>query len=145
MASGLISRQEQPFATVRDTTPDVLIQKAGAEQLPIIMSYDKAYRSARSDGTQQGHYHSLGAELMAQIPEALEHPLTMIRQKNGRIAEVLDLKDSEGRSICAVIELSAIKDFEGEYLAYNLMVTAYGAKENYIRNMLSKDENTLLK
>ncbi len=143
--SGLISRQEQPFATVRDTTPDVLIQKAGAEQLPIIMSYDKAYRSARSDGTQQGHYHSLGAELMAQIPEALEHPLTMIRQKNGRIAEVLDLKDSEGRSICAVIELSAIKDFEGEYLAYNLMVTAYGAKENYIRNMLSKDENTLLK
>jgi len=143
--SGLISRQEQPFATVRDTTPDVLIQKAGAEQLPIIMSYETAYLSSREDGPQPGHYHSLGAELMAQIPEALEHPLTMVRQKNGRIVEVLDLKDSKGRSVCAVIELSAIKDFEGEYLAYNLMVTAYGAKENYIRNMLDKHENTLIK
>ena len=142
--SGLISRQEQPFAIVRDTTPNLLIQKAGAEQLPIIMSYETTYLSSRKDGPQPGHYHNLGAELMAQIPAALEHPLTMVRQKNGRIVEVLDLKDSEGRSVCTVIELSVIKGFEGEYLAYNLMVTAYGAKENYIRNLLDKDENTLL-
>ncbi len=143
--SGLISRQEQPFAIVRDTTPNLLIQKAGAEQLPIIMSYETAYLSSRKDGPQPGHYHNLGVELMAQIPAALEHPLTMVRQKNGRIVEVLDLKDSEGRSVCTVIELSVIKDFEHQNLAYNLMVTAYGAKENYIRNLLDKDENTLLK
>ena len=142
--SGLISRQEQPFAIVRDTTPNLLIQKAGAEQLPIIMSYETTYLSSRKDGPQPGHYHNLGAALMAQIPAAPEPPLTMVRQKNGRIVEVLDLKDSEGRSVCTVIELSVIKGFEGEYLAYNLMVTAYGAKENYIRNLLDKDENTLL-
>ena len=140
----LISRQEKPFTTVRNTTPDILVRKAGAEQLPVIMSYESAYLSAKADGSQTGHYHKLGAELMDQIPAAMEHPLAIIRQKNGRIAEILDLKDKIGNNIYLSIELSATKDIDGKNSAYNLIITAFGAKENYIKGQLNEEGNDIL-
>ncbi len=143
--SGLISRKEKPFANVRETTPEILVWEAGADPLPIIMSYESAFLSARSEGPQPGHYHKLGAELMSQIPEAMEHPLKIIRQKNGRIAEVLDLKDQNERKVFLSIELSAIKDVDGTHSAYNLIITAFGAEENYIERQLGKEGNTVLK
>ena len=142
--NGLILQREKPFANVRDTTPSVLVQKADADQLPIIMSYESAYLSARSEGAKQGHYHKLGAELMAQIPGAMEQPLALIRQSNGRIAEVLDLKDQAGKRIYLSIELSAVKDIDGENRAYNLIITAFGASEKYIMNRLNQADNHVL-
>ena len=142
--NGLISRQEKPFTNVRSSTPEVLIQKAGADQLPIIMSFESAFLSARAEGSQPGHYHKLGAELMGQIPVAMEKPFILIRQKNGRIAEVLDLKDQKGQNIFLSIELSAIKDVDGKNSAYNLIITAFGADESYIERQLNKEGNIVL-
>ncbi len=142
--SGLISRREKPFANVRDSTPAVLVRKAGAEQLPIIMSYESAYLSARSAGSKPGHYHKLGAKLMGQIPSAMEQPLAVIHQKNGRVAEILDLRDLDGNNIYLSIELSAVKDADGVNSAYNLIITAFGAADKYINGQLKKEGNTVL-
>ena len=81
---------------------------------------------------------------MGQIPVAMEKPFILIRQKNGRIAEVLDLKDQKGQNIFLSIELSAIKDVDGKNSAYNLIITAFGADESYIERQLNKEGNIVL-
>lgn len=142
--SGMVSRDELPFATVSKTTPQVLIDNARAQNLPIIMDYDTLYLSAKKSGDLKGHYHNLGSKVMEEIPNALENPVLMVRLKNGRINEIVQLNDKKGNPVLVSLELSAIKNLGGSFNAYNLVVTAFGAKSNYINNLVSNPDNLVL-
>lgn len=142
--NGAITASEKPFVDVSATTPQTLIDKAGAEQLPVIMSYENAYLSARDSGKQKGHYHDLGADIMSQIPAKMDEPLAIIRQKNGRIAEVLPLTDKQGKNIYAIVELNATKDVGGINKAYNLIISAFGAGTSYIQGQINKKGNEVI-
>lgn len=142
--NGEISKSEKPFANVSDTTPQVLIEKAGAKQLPVIMDFDSVYLASRKNGDKAGHYHNLGADLMSEIPANLNNPLAIIRQANGRIAEILPLSDSKGDRIYVAIELEASKDVNSKNDVYNLVVSSFGAGQNYINNQLNNPNNTVI-
>lgn len=92
----------------------------------------------------KGHYHNLGSNVMAEIPKKLENPVLMIRLGNGRINEIVQLNDKKGNPVLVSLELSAIKNLGGSFNAYNLVVTAFGAKSNYINNLVSNPDNTVL-
>ena len=55
------------------------------------MSRDVAYLAMNKGGTLSGNYHGLGAEIMKVLPTALEDPLYIVKQKNGRIAAVTEI------------------------------------------------------
>lgn len=142
--SGMVNRSELPFATVSNTTPQVLVDRAGAQNLPIIMDYSSVYLAAKKAGDLPGHYHDLGAEVMAEIPGKLNDPVLMVKLDNGRINEVVQLTDKKGNPILVSFELSKVKNLGGSFNAYNLMLTAFGAKTNYINKLTSNPNNTVL-
>ena len=142
--SGIVNRSELPFATVSNTTPQVLVDRAGAQNLPIIMDYSSVYLAAKKAGDLPGHYHDLGAEIMAEIPSKLNDPVLMVKLDNGRINEVVQLTDKKGNPILVSFELSTVKNLGGSFNAYNLMLTAFGAKTNYISKLTSNPNNTVL-
>ena len=142
--SGMVNRSELPFATVSNTTPQVLVDRAGAQNLPIIMDYSSVYLAAKKAGDLPGHYHDLGAEIMAEIPGKLNDPVLMVKLDNGRINEVVQLTDKKGNPILVSFELSTVKNLGGSFNAYNLMLTAFGAKTNYINKLTSNPNNTVL-
>ena len=76
---------------VLDHTPKIYIDKAGANDREIVMSRDVAYLAMNKGGTLSGNYHGLGAEIMKVLPTALEDPLYIVKQKNGRIAAVTEI------------------------------------------------------
>lgn len=142
--AGLVSRGEMPYATVSKNTPQALIKEAGAENLPLIMEYDSVYLATRESGALKGHYHNLGAEVMNEIPKALENPLALVKLENGRINAILELSDKKNDPILVSVELSAIKKYGEKFSAYNLALTAFGAKSNYIKSLLSNPKNKVL-
>lgn len=142
--SGMVNRSELPFATVSNTTPQVLVDRAGAQNLPIIMDYSSVYLAAKKAGDLPGHYHDLGAEIMAEIPGKLNDPVLMVKLDNGRINEVVQLTDKKGNPILVSFELSTVKNLGGSFNAYNLMLTAFGAKTNYINKLTSNPNNTVI-
>lgn len=142
--NGMVSRAEIPFATVSNTTPQILVDRAGAQNLPIIMDYSSVYLAAKKTGELPGHYHDLGADIMAEIPGKLNDPALMVKLENGRINEVVQLTDKKGNPILVSLELSTVKNLGGSFNAYNLMLTAFGAKGNYINKLVSNPNNTVL-
>lgn len=142
--NGMVSRAEIPFATVSNTTPQILVDRAGAQNLPIIMDYSSVYLAAKKAGELPGHYHDLGADIMAEIPGKLNDPALMVKLENGRINEVVQLTDKKGNPILVSLELSTVKNLGGSFNAYNLMLTAFGAKGNYINKLVSNPNNTVL-
>ena len=76
--NGMVNRSELPFATVSNTTPQVLVERAGAQNLPIIMDYSSVYLAAKKTGDLPGHYHDLGSDIMAKIPDGLNLSLIHI-------------------------------------------------------------------
>lgn len=142
--NGMVSRAEMPFATVSNTTPQILVDRAGAQNLPIIMDYSSVYLAAKKAGELPGHYHDLGADIMAEIPGKLNDPALLVKLENGRVNEVVQLTDKKGNPILVSLELSTVKNLGGSFNAYNLMLTAFGAKGNYINKLISNPNNTVL-
>lgn len=142
--NGMVSRAEIPFAIVSNITPQILVDRAGAQNLPIIMDYSSVYLAAKKAGDLPGHYHDLGADIMAEIPNNLNTPTLMVKLENGRINEVVQLTDKNGNPILVSLELSTVKNLGGSFKAYNLMLTAFGAKSNYINKLISNPNNKVL-
>ena len=90
-----------------DHTPQIYIDKAGASDREIVMSWDIAYLAMNKNGTLSGNYHGLGTEIMKALPAALEDPLYIVKQKNGRIAAVTKIVVKGKRAVFASIELEA--------------------------------------
>ena len=141
---GTLTKEENPFVYVSQTTPGVLQIYADAKDLPIIMSYESLYLATRKSGDLPGHYHDLGAERMNEIVAKLNDPDVIVRLKNGRINEFVSVEDRNGRRTLVSVELAAVKDFGGKNQAFNLILTAFGAKEAYLSNIAENTENEVL-
>ena len=125
---------------VLDHTPPIYIEKAGASNREIVMSWDIAYLAMKKDGDLQGNYHGLGTDIMKALPRALEDPLYIVKQKNGRLAAVTRIVVKGKRAVFASIELEAfqttIQEGTTESKKYNLVVTVTDAKPNYLQNTI---------
>ena len=135
---GNLDTQKNTHLKVLDHTPDIYIEKAGASNHEIVMAWDVTYLAMKKDGDIPGHYHGLGADVMKALPGALEDPLYIIKQKNGRIAAVTKIIVKGKRAVFASIELetfkTTIQDGATESKKYNLVVTVTDAKPNYLQN-----------
>lgn len=51
---------------------------------------------------------------------------------------VADMKTGKGSNGIISIELNTVKDINSKYSKYNLVVSVFTAKDNYLRNLLQK-------
>ncbi len=130
---------EGNFVSVMKHTPDVILNNVeGAQDLEVIIRFDALYLASRADGIVQGHYHDLGAEITKRLPQLISDPDAIVRMDNGRLnifAEMTTDKDNNG---IIAIELNTVKDINSKNTKYNLVVSAFSAKDNYVRNTLQK-------
>ena len=142
LRNGTLNRSENTHLLVAEHTPQVYIDKAGAKDLKIIMGWDIAYLAMNKNGEIRGNYHGLGADVMKAIPKALEDPLYIVKQSDGRINAVTEIVVKGKRAALVSIELDTYKltkqDGESEAENYNLIVTVLDAKPNYLQNTVFK-------
>ena len=126
---------EDTYIRIIKNTPQVILEHVnGSEDLEVIMRFDKYYLAARHDGVLDGHYHNLGT-LVSELPRYIEQPDAIIRLENGRLNVISDLGGKNG---LISIELSTVKDINSKYQKYNLVVTAFEPKTNYLKNTIKK-------
>ena len=126
---------EDTYIRIIKNTPQVILEHVnGSEDLEVIMRFDKYYLAARHDGVLDGHYHNLGT-LMSELPRYIEQPDAIIRLENGRLNVISDLGGKNG---LISIELSTVKDINRKNQLYNLVVTAFEPKTNYLKNTIKK-------
>ena len=140
LVNDTLNTTQNTHLRVLDHTPQIYIEKAGASNREIVMSWDIAYLALKKDGDLQGNYHGLGTDVMKALPRALEDPLYIVKQKNGRIAAVTRIVVKGKRAVFASIELEAfqttIQEGTTESKKYNLVVTVTDAKPNYLQNTI---------
>ena len=144
LENGVLDTTQNTHLRVLEHTPQIYIDKAGASDREIVMAWDIAYLAMNKNGTLSGNYHGLGAEIMKALPAALEDPLYIVKQKNGRIAAVTKIVVKGKRAVFASIELEAyqttIQEGETKAKKYNLVVTVTDAKPNYLQNTIFSGE-----
>ena len=131
--------KEGNFVSIMKHTPYVILNNVnGAEDLEVIIRFDALYLASRSDGVLQGHYHALGAEITKQLPELISNPDAIVRMDNGRLNIFAEMRTAKGNNGIIAIELNTVKDVNSKRNKYNLVVSAFSTKENYVRNLLQK-------
>ncbi len=132
--------QANTHLTLLDSTPQIYIEKAGAGNREILMKWDIAYLAMKKSGTIPGNYHGLGLDVMKMLPNALEDPLYIIKQKNGRIAAITKIVVKGKRAVFASIELEAFQTIKQNGITkaenYNIILTVTDAKPNYLQNTI---------
>ncbi len=145
--------KEHSHLFVRANTPKVYttLEKVSIPDLPIVMSYDNAVVSLfdTNEGTKSDHNHGVGEEMMCLLPQMIEDPLYVVVLPNGRINAILENVDSKGRHYFISLELEVQKPvsevYSGGYRGkQHLLLTVFGARENYIKKILSTPENVVV-
>ena len=140
----LKTRSEITYLRIADATPNIL-QKYGAVNLPLIIRFDAMYLAQRGSGAFEGHYHHLGKDVMGNLLDYVSNPdailKTVTKNKNGedvvKLIALVSIPIKSGEAL-ASIEINTLKDRgEGDEL-YNLVVTFFDFKENYLRNLFVK-------
>ena len=131
--------QKGTFVTVSKYTPLVILQNVeGAQNLEMIMSFAKIYLDMNEGGVLKGNYHNLGADTMKQLGNLISDPDAIVKMDNGRLNLFSTVKSDKGNNNVISIELNTVKNINNSYKKYNLVVTAFNSKNNYIKNLLSK-------
>lgn len=131
------------YIEVSQQTPSIIVEKAGAKNLPMAILFDTAYLETRHDGHLAGNYHNLGSN-MKLLPELLEIPEYIIKLPNGRLNVIVDLAVNKTSQVLVSIELEQAKQVNGKFNKYNLIITAFGAKSGYLSNLLNNPKNEVL-
>ena len=127
------------FVSVMKNTPDVILNNVdGAQDLEVIIRFDALYLASRANGVLDGHYHDLGAEVTKKLPELISAPDAIVRMNNGRLNIFAEMSTKKGNNGIIAIELNTVKDINSKYTKYNLVVSAFSAKGNYVRNTLQR-------
>lgn len=131
--------KEGNFVSIMKHTPYVILNNVnGAEDLEVIIRFDALYLASRSDGVLQGHYHALGEKITKQLPKLISNPDSIVRMDNGRLNIFAEMTTDKGKNGIISIELNTVKDVNSKRNKYNLVVSAFSTKENYVRNLLQK-------
>ena len=137
---GTFDNSRNTHLSVLEHTPQIYIEKAGAKNRKIMVSWDVAYLAMKKEGDLAGHYHGLGVDVMKSLPRSIEDPLYIVKQKNGRIAAVTKIVVKGKRAVFASIELEAFKttiqEGKTESKNYNLILTVTDAQPNYLQNTI---------
>ena len=134
-----VNVSEGNFVSVMKHTPDVILNNVeGAQDLEVIIRFDALYLASRADGIVQGHYHDLGVEITKRLPQLISDPDAIVRMDNGRLNIFAEMTTDKGNNGIIAIELNTVKDINSKNTKYNLVVSAFSAKDNYVRNTLQK-------
>ena len=138
-ADARAAKAADSYISVMKHTPDVILNNVeGAQDLEVIIRFDALYLASRADGALDGNYHDLGAEITTQLPQLISDPDAIVRMDNGRLNIFAEMKTDKGSSGIISIELNTVKDINSKYSKYNLVVSAFSAKDNYVLNLLQK-------
>ena len=135
----LKDKSTAPFILVMEKTPKKILNAVkNMRDRRILIRRDAVYLAVRTNGVQDGHYHGLGAEVIKNIPQYLEDPDVVIQtNKNNRCLVLTHINAKAGQAIVSV-EFDAIKDYEGEYEYFNIIVTAFDLKQRYLNSLFEK-------
>ena len=131
-------------------TPEIVVEKAGIADLPMIISFETLYLAVRGDGKLKGHYHNLGASNTKKLIDVLSDPTYILKNnKNGRINIISDTAIGNNSKSVISVELDVYKNVEGvkdtNYKGnYNLIITLFSAKDSYAENLKNKQEMSIL-
>ncbi len=122
-------------------TPKIILNNVkGAKNLPIDIRFDALYLAARESGILNGNYHNLGKNILENIHFNISNPDAIVRMKNGRINIFANIQTEKGSTGVISIELDTPIAKENSYKdRYNLVITIFAGKDNYIRNNLLKN------
>lgn len=138
-AKARAAKAADSYISVMKHTPDVILNNVeGAQDLEVIIRFDALYLAARADGIVQGHYHDLGAEITKRLPQLISDPDAIVRMDNGRLNIFAEMTTDKGNNGIIAIELNTVKDINSKNTKYNLVVSAFSAKDDYVRNALQK-------
>ncbi len=134
---------EHPFIIVMDHTPEVVLKSMEGEPKAadrrVLIRRDALYLAIRKDGVQEGHYHELGAEVLKKLPEYLANPDVILKTDNSSTRRMVltSIPTKSGQAIISV-EFESIKDFEGSYEYFNVIVTVFDLHKNYLKGLFKK-------
>ena len=133
------SDDQKPFAhrnVLFGPTPQNLID-LGFEQLPMMITSKHIYTMAKEDGRFKGkddHYHNLGAEMVRQLPDAIQKPIvTYVQSQNQRrITMITQLTDKFEKPVVVAVEFSGQTNYNQVLIYSNFVTTGYGQRESRI-------------
>lgn len=131
-------------------TPEIIVKKADIKDLPMIISFEALYLAVRENGELKGHYHGLGASNTKKLYKVLSAPAYILKNKeNGRINIISEIAIGKNNKSVISIELDVYKNVEGGKDTkhkgnYNLVITLFSAKDNYVENLKNKQEMSVL-
>ncbi len=142
-------KNENPFVSVMDFTPQIILDSVKGSKVlssfiknrKILIKRDALYLAIRENGVQEGHYHGLGADTLKKLPEYLEKPDAIIttNTSNKRCLVLSHINAKNGQGIISV-EFESLKDYEGNYDYYNVVITVFDLHENYIKKLFNKND-----
>lgn len=125
------------YIKVLPETPKIILDNVqDAVNREIIIRFDALYLAVRNSGALQGNYHNYGEDFSNKLLSVLNNPNAIVRLKNGRINLFGTIINSQGNDSIVSIELNDVKNIDGKFNKYNLVVTMTPAKPNYINNLL---------
>ena len=125
------------FISVSEHTPKIILDNVSdAQDLKMIMSFSKLYLDMNKSGVLRGNYHNLGAEEIKKLYDYISNPQAIVKMDNGRLNLLSTL--SEGNNNVISIELNTVKDINNRNKKYNLVITVFNSKDNYIKNLINK-------
>ncbi len=136
---------EANFVSVTKNTPQLILDNVPeAENLETIIKFDSLYLASRKGGIINGHYHNLGYEITSNLPNYISHPDVIVKLANGRLNLLTTMETEKGKNGLISIELNTVKDINNKNNKYNLIISAFSAKDNYIKNIISKNDIKIL-
>ncbi|MBQ8545901.1 MAG: hypothetical protein IJ437_03045 [Clostridia bacterium] len=133
----LKNKQEGNFVSIMKRTPGIILENVmEAQNHEVIMRFDAFYLATRKEGVLEGHYHDMG-EFMKELPRKLSDPLAILKMDNGRINIFAEFTSEKNKNGIASVELNTVKDINSKNRKYNLVVSVFNAKDNYIKNNIS--------
>lgn len=148
----LTEKKKTPFVLVMDRTPQIILDSMeGSKDRKVLIRRDALYLAIRESGVQDGHYHGLGAETLADLPKYLEEPDVILatmdtatkKENESRRLVLTHIPTKNGQAILSV-EFESMKDFEGKYDYFNMVITVFDLHENYLKSLFNK-HNAVIK
>ena len=136
----LQNKEQGNFVRVMDSTPSVILENVkDAGDYEVIIRFDALYLASRKDGVLEGHYHNLGEDIIAKLPQFIENPDAIVRMNNGRLNLFSIMETPKGKNGIISMEMNTVKDINSKNDKYNLVISVFSAKDNYTKNNLTKN------
>lgn len=128
-------------------TPQKLVD-LGMKQLPMLVTSRHIWTIANEAGSDSNaNYHGLGADMVKQLPQAIDDPAIIMVSKtrpNDSVVLLTELIDRQGRPVLAAIRFDGRGRYNNVQIDANVMTSAYGRTgvNNFVKDAL--EENRIL-